>query len=103
MALITFIERDGTRRAVTATVGSVMQAALSAGVRGIEGQCGGLAACGTCHVHLPDDWLDRLGAAPDAELAMLEFEAETTPASRLCCQIAVMPQIDGLIVHVARE
>jgi ferredoxin, 2Fe-2S len=103
MALITFIERDGTRRTSTSTDGSLMQAALAAGVRGIEGQCGGFAACGTCHVHLPDDWLDLLGTAPDAELAMLEFEAETTRSSRLCCQIAVTPQLDGLIVHVARE
>jgi 2Fe-2S ferredoxin len=101
MARIRFREKDGTIREGSATTGSAMQLALAIGVRGIEGQCGGSISCGTCHVHVPQDWIDRTGQASAAEADMLEFEPGFGPTSRLSCQIAITPALDGLTLDVA--
>jgi 2Fe-2S ferredoxin len=98
---ITFVQQDGTRREVEGHSGSLMELGRGAGVRGIVGECGGACACGTCHVHLSDDGLALLGEATAAEMNMLEFEPGATEASRLSCQIAIDPAIDGLTVTVA--
>lgn len=101
MARIRFREKDGTIREGEALQGSVMQLALAIGVRGIEGQCGGSISCGTCHVHVPPDWIARTGPAGRDEIDMLEFEPGFGPTSRLSCQIAVTPDLDGLTLDVA--
>ena len=100
MAVIGFRQRDGTIRSADVTAGSLMEAALDMGVSGIEGQCGGFLACATCHVHLPDEWRDRVGPATADEVTMLEFEPHFTPASRLSCQLSVCAEFDGLIVDI---
>jgi 2Fe-2S ferredoxin len=101
MPTIFFRETDGTIRQGSADCGSAMELALSLGVRGIEGQCGGSISCGTCHVHVPPDWLDRTGAATQAEIDMLEFEPAFGPTSRLSCQIELSPALDGITLDVA--
>jgi 2Fe-2S ferredoxin len=101
MPTIRFREADGTIREGSAEGGSAMELALRLGVRGIEGQCGGSISCGTCHVHVPPDWIDRTGPASQAEIDMLEFEPGFGPASRLSCQIELTTALDGLTLHVA--
>ena len=100
MVTITFIQKDGVSRQGVASGGSVMELARANGVRGIDGQCGGCVSCGTCHVQIPPEWIDRIGRASASEVDILEFEADFTENSRLSCQIAVTPAIDGLVVHV---
>jgi len=39
---------------------TVMRLAVSHGVPGIEGECGGVLTCATCHVHVDPAWHDRL-------------------------------------------
>ncbi|MDJ1008352.1 MAG: 2Fe-2S iron-sulfur cluster-binding protein [Paracoccaceae bacterium] len=101
MARIRFAQADGSEITLESFGGSLMEAARAAGVRGIEGQCGGVASCGTCHVYVDAAWLEAVGPASAAELDMLEFEPATTHASRLSCQIAVTSALDGLKVTVA--
>ena len=101
MARITFQLSDGSVHIAEGRGGSLMELARNAGVRGIAGECGGGCSCGTCHVHLPDDWIDRLGRATPSEMDMLEFEPTMTRNSRLSCQIAVTDALDGLSVSVA--
>jgi 2Fe-2S ferredoxin len=101
MPRIRFRERDGTIREGSADRGSAMELALSLGVRGIEGQCGGSISCGTCHVHVPAEWMDRVGPATAAETDMLEFEPTFSSQSRLSCQIQLTPPLDGLTLDVA--
>lgn len=103
MARIRFREKDGTIREGTADGGSAMELALRLGVRGIEGQCGGSISCGTCHVHVPPDWIGRTGPATRAETDMLEFEPTFGPTSRLSCQIVLGPELDGLTLDVATD
>ena len=80
---------------------SVMRAAVDHGVPKIIGECGGELACATCHVFVDPEWFDRLAPANDDELAMLQVTSEEpTQYSRLSCQIAVVEDLDGLIVNV---
>ena len=80
---------------------SLMQAAVAANVRGIEAECGGLLTCATCHVYVREPFLDQLPPATEDELGMLEFTASPRKAnSRLSCQIALGPQLDGLTVDL---
>jgi 2Fe-2S ferredoxin len=100
MAKVTFIEASGTTREGTAETGTVMALAVAIGVRGIEGQCGGSISCGTCHVRVAPEWLDRAGRPSAFEQDLLEFEEGVSDHSRLSCQIAITPEIDGLTVTV---
>ncbi|WP_372660204.1 2Fe-2S iron-sulfur cluster-binding protein [Hydrogenophaga sp.] len=80
---------------------SLMQAAVSAGVRGIVGECGGSAMCATCHVYVDPAFVDRLPAPLSTELEMLECTAsERRTNSRLGCQIKLSPALEGLVVHL---
>ena len=79
-----------------------MQLALSSGVPGIIGECGGVMSCATCHVYVDQRWYDRLAPPQPAELDMLEFADEPTALSRLGCQIKVRDELNGLIVRVPK-
>ena len=81
-----------------------MQAATGYGVPGIVAECGGSAACATCHVYIEAGWGGRLPAPLPDELAMLECTAaERGPTSRLSCQIRVRPELDGLVVQTPKR
>lgn len=97
---VTYIEHDGTERGVTVEEGvNLMDAALDNMVPGIDGDCGGVCACATCHVHVAPDWVDKLPAMEDNENAMLELADDRDERSRLACQIVATPELDGLVLH----
>ena len=100
MPLITFVEPDGTRRAVSAHPGeSLMAAATRANVAGIIAECGGSAMCATCHCYLVQG---DLPPADPLEADTLEFVARhTQPGSRLTCQIIATDAMDGIVLQVA--
>lgn len=102
MSTITYVSHDGQTRAVEASDGiSVMQAALSNGISGIEADCGGAASCATCHVYVDQEWLERVGGPGEDESDMLDCTASERRAnSRLSCQIEISPKLDGLVVHL---
>ena len=80
---------------------SLMQAAQSANIKGIEADCGGMLTCGTCHVMLHEPWTSAVPAPDSEELAMLEFTATPCqPNSRLSCQIILTPALDGMTVEL---
>jgi ferredoxin, 2Fe-2S len=98
---ISFILPDGGRSDVTGENGlSIMELAVAAGVDGIDADCGGACSCATCHVYVDDDWLPRIGPATADEIAMLEFVPDLRAGSRLSCQIAFAPELDGLTVRI---
>jgi 2Fe-2S ferredoxin len=82
---------------------SLMEIAVSSGVAGISGDCGGVLACATCHIHVPDDWRAKTGEPSEVELDMLDVAANVTPQSRLCCQIPWSDDLDGIAVSVPPE
>lgn len=101
MPEIIFIEHSGERHSVHASLGSsVMEAAVDNDVPGIRADCGGACACGTCHVYVEHDWLEKVGGASDVEAEMLEGASDPAENSRLSCQIEVVPELDGLVVRL---
>jgi 2Fe-2S ferredoxin len=69
----------------------------------IPADCGGSCACCTCHIHLTDQWVDKLGKIDynSPELELIEYEKEFIEGkSRLACQIKLKPEHDGLIVNL---
>ena len=99
MSKITFIDFEGVERSVEATNGdSVMEAAVSNDVPGIDADCGGACACATCHVYIDEAWVDAVGKPEDLEAEMLEVAEEVRDNSRLSCQIKVSDELDGLVV-----
>jgi 2Fe-2S ferredoxin len=88
MGSITFIEHNGTQHAVDIEEGkSLMQIAMNNGVPGIDADCGGACACGTCHVIVDGEWITTTGSATEEENQMLNLTPEKTGSSRLSCQI----------------
>ena len=80
---------------------SLMQAAVDANVHGIEAECGGLMTCATCHVYVREPFASSLPPPGQDELGMLEFTASPRqPNSRLSCQIALGPAVDGITVDL---
>jgi 2Fe-2S ferredoxin len=76
---------------------SIMRSALDQGVAGIEGVCGGLLACATCHCYVDPAWIARLPPPSEEESQMLEnVAAERRSGSRLSCQLYVDESLDGL-------
>ncbi len=99
MPRITYVSHDGQSRSVDAAIGmTVMRAAVTNGVPGIDADCGGSCACGTCHVFVDPAWADRLPAPTSAENDMLDLVSDLETTSRLSCQIDVTAELDGLIV-----
>jgi 2Fe-2S ferredoxin len=97
---ITFILNDGSSRAVACRpCQSLMQAAVSAGIPGIEGDCGGNCVCGTCLISSISE--QALPPVQTAESEMLQFLAQSDRRARLACQIPVDESVDGLVVQVA--
>ena len=102
MPTVWLTRRDGSTHAVDANSGrSLMLNIRKPG--GIQAICGGCASCGTCHVFVADDWLQRLPPMSADEEIMLGFSDWRQANSRLSCQIKVTDDLDGLAVTVAPE
>ena len=99
MVTVTFVENNGTVRAVTAEPGiSLMQVAVDNMMPGIAADCGGNLSCATCHCYIDDAWVDKVSEASEDERLMLEGVIDPRPNSRLACQIKLHPALDGLQV-----
>lgn len=101
MGHITIVEHDGAAHQVEIEPGkSLMQTAVDNSVPGIDGDCGGDCACGTCHVIVNPDWFAGSGTANDEELQMLDMTPERGATSRLACQITTSEAMDGMVVRL---
>lgn len=104
MPSITFIDAKGLQTTVEAEAGeSLMKTAIRNDIKGIDADCGGLCACGTCHVYVESSWLDRLAAPSDMERDMVSFATEPKETSRLACQIVLDSSHEGLTVHLPEQ
>ncbi len=95
---IHLVEADGRAYDIEGKPGqSLMKAALAGSVDGIAADCGGCCTCATCHVIVDEAWRAKLPPTSDDEEAMLDMAAHPRePGSRLACQIALKPELDGL-------
>ncbi len=101
MVTITYIEYDGTEHTVAAEEGkSLMLNAVDNFVPGIDADCGGACACATCHIFIPEQWLEKTGEREPMEESMLQLADGVADNSRLACQIDAHGGLDGLVVHM---
>ena len=105
MPTITFTQHTGEATEVTVDEGtSIMRAAVSNGIEGIVGECGGQAMCATCHVFVRPEYSGLLPQISDDEEEMLDCTtAERTDASRLGCQIKMTAELAEITVDVPAE
>jgi 2Fe-2S ferredoxin len=98
MPKITFKNPDGSSKTVDAPSGiSVMEVSHMNNID-IEGSCGGSLACATCHVIVDPAWYPKVGKPSENEEDMLDLAFGLTQTSRLCCQIIMNDDLDGLVV-----
>ena len=67
----------------------------------IEGICGGMAMCASCHVYVNSDTL--LDDVSEDEKAMLSEAFNIKSSSRLGCQIQITKELDGMTFEIAPE
>ncbi len=104
MPTVTFIEHDGTTHEVQApNERSLMQIAVDNGVPGLLGDCGGSCSCATCHGYVDPRWADKLPPQSETEVFMLESVPDLRESSRLCCQIKMKDELDGIVVQLPEE
>jgi ferredoxin, 2Fe-2S len=102
MTKVTYVLPSGERVEIDNANENLMSTAVANGLPGIEGACGGVGSCGTCHVQVEPEWVDRVGAATQLECDMLDLDGLTNATSRLGCQVEITPELDGLVVRIPK-
>ncbi len=96
---VVFILSDGTRQTVEVEPGgTLMEAALLNMVPGVEGMCGGVCSCATCHCYVSAPWQQTLEGPRSGELEMLDAVTYRRADSRLGCQVTLTSSLDGIEV-----
>ena len=67
----------------------------------VEGTCGGMAMCASCHVYIQSN--HELPEKSYDEKAMLEESWDCEENSRLSCQLKISESLNGLIMKIAPE
>lgn len=65
--------------------------------------CGGIAACSTCHVYIPEPYFSILDPPEEAELDMLDLASLPCQHSRLGCQIKLTEQCNNVVIQIPEE
>ena len=95
MKITVSLPNETTRDVAGRPGDSVMESLRTAGVP-IRAECGGAMACATCHVIVDEGWIAKTGKADVEEMDLLDMSDYRTENSRLCCQIKVRDDLDGL-------
>jgi 2Fe-2S ferredoxin len=105
MVKAVYIDHEGDQEELDVPEGwSLMQAAISNGIDGIEGECGGSCCCATCHVYVDEAFVDKLDPMTDTENGLLDNTvSERKDNSRLACQLKARADLDGIIIRLPEE
>ena len=101
MTKVVFVEHNGTEHEIQGDNGqSLMQLAMDNAVPGIDADCGGGCACGTCHVLIDGKWSAKANPISSSEASMIEMAPDSSENSRLACQVQVSDALDGMMVKL---
>lgn len=100
MPKITFVQTDGERIDADAKVGNTIMEVAKELDLPMLAACGGSLACATCHAIIDEDWYERCGEVCEDEEDLLDAAHDLSATSRLCCQIEVSEDLDGLVVNL---
>jgi len=99
---LTVIDRDGISHILEAPTDmnlNLMEVCKGSELP-VEGTCGGMALCASCHVYVLSD--HDLPEQSDDELDMLDQAFFVKDNSRLGCQLRMNDSLHGLIVELAK-
>lgn len=101
MVKITVIDREGESKELDAPTDMNMNLMelCKAYELPVEGTCGGMALCSTCHCYVQTE--HELPQATEDEEDMLDQAFFVEDNSRLGCQIRLTDDLDGLVVKLA--
>lgn len=80
---------------------NVLQLARECGVP-IEGACEASLACSTCHVYVSAPHLEHLPPPCEREEDLLDTAPQLRVESRLCCQLTLLPPLEGAVFTLPR-
>jgi ferredoxin-2, mitochondrial len=103
MRIVFVLGNGAERRIVTAKPGDCLLDVAQDHDIPIEGACEGQMACSTCHVILDRADFGRFPSPSEEEEDMLDFAYGVTPTSRLCCQMVLSAEHDGLEVKLPQS
>lgn len=98
---ITVVDREGEEHIIEAPTDmnfNLMEICKASDLP-VEGVCGGMALCASCHMYVLSD--HELTEPSDDEEDMLDQAFFVEDNSRLGCQIKISKEIDGLKVQLA--
>jgi len=103
MITITVIDREGESHNLTAPTDMSLNLMelCKASELPVQGTCGGMALCSTCHCYIESEHVLREASADEEDMLDQAFFVEDN--SRLGCQIKLEDKIDGLVVRLAPE
>mgnify|MGYP000017275435 FL=1 len=103
MINISVKDLDGQVHEIQAHPGDSLMEVLREYEWGIGAICGGLCACGTCHVYVDMEWLDKFQQVNSDEQDLLDVFDATEGTSRLSCQLKLQAAHDGLKIAIAPD
>lgn len=101
MINVTVIDREGKKHELEAPtdMNMNMMEFCKAAELPVEGTCGGMALCASCHMYVESS--HKLTEASEDEEDMLDQAFFVEDNSRLGCQIKLHNYLEGLIVRLA--
>ena len=100
---VTVIDREGNPHELEAPTDmnmNVMELCKSAELP-VEGTCGGMAMCASCHCYVESAHDDQLPGKSDDEEDMLDEAFHVEESSRLGCQLQLKDDMDGMVIRLA--
>jgi len=100
---ISIKDLDGEIHEIQAREGDNLMEALREYEWGVPAICGGLCSCGTCHVYIDTQWLDKFQQADPDEQDLLDVFDSASDNSRLSCQMNLQEAHNGLSLTIAPD
>jgi ferredoxin, 2Fe-2S len=98
---ILVVDHHGREHALPAIGGwRVMEIIRDWGID-LRATCGGACACAGCHVYVDPPWIGRLHPPTVEEEDRLDEAFGVESTSRLCCQILMSSNLNGMRVRLA--
>jgi len=101
MIKVIVVDREGESHELDAPtdMGMNMMELCKSAELPVEGTCGGMAMCASCHMYVTSDHV--LPEKSEDEEDMLDEAFHVNDESRLGCQIHLVDALDGLVVKLA--
>ena len=101
MIKVTVVDREDVAHELDAPtdMGMNMMELCKSAELPVEGTCGGMAMCASCHMYVTSDHV--LPEKSDDEEDMLDEAFHVNDESRLGCQIHLADALEGLVVKLA--